>query len=137
MNSMEIAKYHGYPFSKYKTASEDGYQLELHRVPGKRWSNSKDASIEASSENSKKTPVLILHGVGGSSHYWLVSGPGLNLEENNHTNKIVKGKSIVYQLADTNKYDVWILNNRGNRYSRNHMWLDPDTQNEFWNFSFE
>jgi len=43
-----------------------------------------------------------LHGIGGSSHYWLVSGPGLNLKELNLTNKIVKGKSIVYQLADTN-----------------------------------
>ena len=129
MNSMEIAQHHGYPFLKYKTVSEDGYQLELHRIPGKRWSNSKDAAREANLENSKKTPVLILHGIGGSSHYWLVSGPGLNLEELNFTNKVIKGKSIVYQLADTNYYDVWILNNRGNRYSRNHMWLDADTQN--------
>lgn len=33
-------------------------------------------------------------------------------------------------------YDIWMLNTRGNRYSRNHTTLDPDVDNEFWNFSF-
>ena len=41
MNSMELAQYHGYPFLKYKFKTEDGFLLELHRIPGKRWSNAK------------------------------------------------------------------------------------------------
>ncbi len=34
-------------------------------------------------------------------------------------------------------FDVWILNNRGNYYGRNHTFLDSSYFNEqFWNFSF-
>ena len=32
---------------------------------------------------------------------------------------------------------MWLLNFRGTGYSREHMWLSPDTDPEYWNFSFE
>lgn len=47
------------------------------------------------------------------------------------------GKALPYQLVDTGKYDVWLMNSRGNHYSRRHLWMDPNTQHEFWDFSFE
>ena len=47
------------------------------------------------------------------------------------------GKAFPYQLADTGKYDVWMMNQRGNFYSRQHLWLNPDTQPEFWDFSVD
>lgn len=47
------------------------------------------------------------------------------------------GKALPYQLVDTGNYDVWLMNARGNYYSRRHQWLDPNTQTEFWDFSFE
>lgn len=34
-------------------------------------------------------------------------------------------------------FDVWMNNSRGNRHSRNHMYLDPDVDKDFWNFSFQ
>jgi len=40
-------------------------------------------------------------------------------------------------LADEGIYDVWLLNTRGNIYSREHSWIDPDFDEEFWNFSFQ
>eukprot|EP00397_Hematodinium_sp_SG-2012_P029107 GEMP01030724.1.p1 GENE.GEMP01030724.1~~GEMP01030724.1.p1 ORF type:complete len:555 (+),score=102.26 GEMP01030724.1:109-1773(+) len=33
-------------------------------------------------------------------------------------------------------YDVWLGNNRGNTYSRNHTSLDPQKDNVFWDFGF-
>ena len=40
-------------------------------------------------------------------------------------------------MADSDNYDVWMINARGTHSSRRHMWLDPDSDPEFWNFSFE
>ena len=41
-----------------------------------------------------------------------------------------------YVLAD-NGYDVWLGNYRGNRYSRRHLTLNPDSlfNRDFWQFS--
>ena len=34
-------------------------------------------------------------------------------------------------------YDVWFGNVRGTRFSREHLWLDPDLDDDhFWDFSF-
>jgi len=33
-------------------------------------------------------------------------------------------------------YDVWLGNNRGNKYSRSHISLNPDKDKNFWNYSY-
>ena len=39
-------------------------------------------------------------------------------------------------LADEG-FDVWMNNSRGNKFSRQHKYLDPDVNPEFWQFSFQ
>ena len=66
----------------------------------------------------KGQPVLLAHGVLGSSDNLLDNGDA----------------SVPYMLADQG-YDVWLMNNRGNRYTRKHTKLDPDRDAEFWEYS--
>lgn len=67
----------------------------------------------------KGPPVLLVHGIGDSSDCWLVLGPKY---------------SLAYQLADAG-YDVWLLNSRGNRYSKGHIRNLPPKL--YWDFSYE
>ncbi|XP_062141905.1 lipase 1-like [Drosophila sulfurigaster albostrigata] len=64
-------------------------------------------------------PVLLVHGLGDSSAAWVLTGPGCGL---------------AYLLSDRG-YDIWLMNIRGNRYSRKHIrYATSDRQ--FWDFSF-
>ena len=67
----------------------------------------------------------MLHGLFENGQTWIATGP----EEEN-------GKAIPYQLADKG-YDVWLLSYRGTHYSREHLWLSPNTDIDFWDYSFE
>jgi pimeloyl-ACP methyl ester carboxylesterase len=48
----------------------------------------------------------------------------------NHENN-----SIAFILANEG-YDVWLGNNRGNKYSRSHIKYNPDSDVKFWDYSF-
>lgn len=69
--------------------------------------------------------MLLLHGLLLSSLRFVLNGPDGN------------AKSLAYQLADSGLYDVWLLNFRGNSYSRQHAYMDADSARDFWDFSFE
>lgn len=73
-----------------------------------------------------RKPVLLVHGLLQSSFRWVLNGP-----------KEDKSKAIAYRLADSGFFDVWILNLRGNVFSRDHAFLDADSSPKFWDFSFE
>ncbi|KAJ0176864.1 hypothetical protein K1T71_008043 [Dendrolimus kikuchii] len=64
-------------------------------------------------------PVLLNHGILQSSDTFILRG----------------NTSLAIQLVKRG-YDVWLLNVRGNRYSRRHLYLNPNTDEEFWDYSF-
>lgn len=101
----------GYPAETHTVQTEDGYILELHRIP---------YGLSGPSEN--RPPVLLQHGLESQSGDWIVN---------------FGNQSLGYMLADVG-YDVWLGNYRGNTYSRKHVSLDPDLdKEEFWSFSWQ
>jgi len=99
----------GYPSQTHTVITEDCYILEMHRIPHGK--NMKKAT---------KPPILLVHGLLGSSADWVMGIPE---------------KYLGYILADAG-YDVWLGNSRGNTYSREHCTMDPSDL-KFWDFSFD
>lgn len=66
-----------------------------------------------------KPPVILMHGLFATSADYVLRGPNV---------------SLAFLLHDR-QYDVWLMNCRGNRYSRHHATLDPDAGSAFWQYS--
>lgn len=134
----EIIRRRGYPVEVHHVRTEDGYILELHRIPhGRSYHDSSDGhgrsyhdssegharSYHDSSEGHDRSyhdhrpAVLVMHGLQDSSAAWVIN----------------PRDSLGFMLAD-HGYDVWLGNNRGNRYSRQHVHFSPD-QARFWKFA--
>ncbi|XP_011554177.3 lipase 3 [Plutella xylostella] len=102
----------GYPQESHRVATSDGYLLTLHRIPHGKGAPS----------GVRRTPVFIMHGLTGTSSAFVQQAPEF---------------ALGFNLADAG-YDVWLGNARGNRQSRAHATLDPDTDAiAFFDFSWE
>ncbi|KAK8710295.1 hypothetical protein V6N13_145627 [Hibiscus sabdariffa] len=98
---------HGYKCEEHELQTDDGYILNMQRIP--------EGRAGGSMGGQKKQPVLIQHdGITG-----FMNSPEQNLP---------------MILAD-NGFDVWISNNRGTQFSRKHVSLDPAPP-EYWDWSW-
>jgi pimeloyl-ACP methyl ester carboxylesterase len=97
-------------FEEHQVTTEDGYILTMHRM------------FLRVSYDTNRPVVFLQHGMLSNSEAWV-----LNL-----------GKSVAVKLAREG-YDVWLGNNRGNIYSREHSTLNPKEpadQKDYFDFSF-
>ncbi|VDM75330.1 unnamed protein product [Strongylus vulgaris] len=107
----QIIQHWGYPAEIYTVTTEDGYILELHRIPyGKN-----DAK-----PTTPRPVVFMQHGLECSSSNWITNLPD---------------ESAGFIFADAG-FDVWLGNMRGNTYSIKHVNLNPK-QDKFWEFSWD
>lgn len=88
--------------------TEDDYVLTLHRIPPK-----------PGAANGKV--AYLHHGLLMCSDVWVC-----NIKRNNN---------LPFVLHDLG-FDVWMGNNRGNKYSSTHLYRQPKSR-EFWDFSID
>ena len=106
----QICDEHGYKHEHHTVITKDGYKLGMYRISGKQGAS-----------NIGKPPVILQHGILDSSDGWAMN---------------TVDKSLAFIISDE-AYDVWLSNSRGNKYSRAHISLDPDWDDEFWDFDWE
>lgn len=90
--------------------TEDGYILEMHRIPHKNGVTDPDPN---------RPVVLLMHGLLCSSADWVITGVD---------------KGLAFILSDLG-YDVWLGNARGNTWSKNHTDYNPQNhRSQYWDF---
>jgi len=112
MNTPQIIQYWGYPVETHHVNTADGYILTMHRIPNGK------SKVGAPAAN--KPVVFLQHGVLDSSFAFVLNLPH---------------ESLGYILADLG-YDVWLGNNRGNEYSKAHVWHKVYSY-QFWDFTWD
>ncbi|OLN96352.1 putative lipase C16A3.12c [Colletotrichum chlorophyti] len=116
---VDLCRLFGYEAEEHVTQTKDGYLLGLHRLA---WKKGEEGQKVNSGPGSKKKRVLYLHhGLLMNSEVWVC----LTDEQ----------RSLPFVLADRG-YDVWLGNNRGNKYSKKSVHYSPKST-EFWNFSID
>ena len=106
----ELCFENGFDVEEHHVITTDGYILALFHIPGKR----------NAYPSPYKGTVLLSHGLLGSMNLWAVHWPQL---------------APAFVLARAG-YDVWLMNNRGNEFSRLNLHIEAETD-EFWFFDFQ
>jgi len=68
----ELVMKYRYPLEIHNIITKDGYVLQLHRIP-------RGQDDEQETKSRTKTPILLMHGLAGSSADWVLMGPGKSL----------------------------------------------------------
>jgi len=149
----ELIESRGFLSQTHEVHTEDGFILVLHRIVNPFLSD-----MNRKSEHHLK-PVLLAHGTANHAGHWLLNSDDGHLDpsmledeevinDNNNTNNsededsfLTKGRrkktcnNLGFLLANLG-YDVWLSNQRGNRYSNRHKKFTPDDP-EYWNFTID
>ena len=96
--------------------TKDGYLLGLHRL-----CTPKGAQRTSIGTRTNKPVVYLHHGLLMNSEVWVcLTSPD---------------RALPFVLVDLG-FDVWLGNNRGNKYSKKSIKFDPNLK-EFWNYSID
>jgi lysosomal acid lipase/cholesteryl ester hydrolase len=117
--TIEYIEAKGYHTEEHFATTPDGYILGLHRIPA--INRNQDGADELTENPSPIRPVLIVHGFMHSSEAFTIRQRATD--------------SLPLVLHDAG-YDVWLGNNRGNKYSHKHVHKKPNNE-DFWDFSLD
>ncbi|OQD74284.1 hypothetical protein PENDEC_c011G03969 [Penicillium decumbens] len=116
---VEICALFGYEAEEHIVQTGDGYLLGLHRLPYRK--GEEGARVNQGAGSISKKVVYLHHGLLMSSEVWVA----LTHEH----------RCLPFQLVEKG-YDVWLGNNRGNKYAKKSVFFSPGS-NEFWDFSID
>ncbi|KAI9843282.1 MAG: cholesterol esterase [Sclerophora amabilis] len=116
---VDLCALYGYDAEEHVVQTGDGYLLGLHRLG---WKKGEEGIKVNGGENSvKKRVVYLHHGLLMNSEVWVCITDA--------------ERCLPFQLVEKG-FDVWLGNNRGNKYSKKSVNRSP-TSPEFWNFSMD
>ncbi|EIM80542.1 triacylglycerol lipase [Stereum hirsutum FP-91666 SS1] len=112
----ELCRIFGYHHEDHVVLTKDGYCLGLHRLPARKGQAPPLPGIA-----TNKPVVYLHHGLLMNSEVWVcLTDPQ---------------RSLPFVLAELG-FDVWLGNNRGNKYSKKSIHYDPNST-KFWDFSID
>ncbi|CZT48502.1 related to triacylglycerol lipase [Rhynchosporium secalis] len=109
----------GYTAEEHIVQTGDGYLLGLHRLAYRK--GEEDEKVNHGKNSVRKGVVYMHHGLLMNSEVWVC----LTDEE----------RCLPFKLVEKG-YDVWLGNNRGNKYSKKSVHHSP-TDIPFWDFSMD
>eukprot|EP01119_Soliformovum_irregulare_P025045 TRINITY_DN9152_c0_g1_i1.p1 TRINITY_DN9152_c0_g1~~TRINITY_DN9152_c0_g1_i1.p1 ORF type:complete len:455 (+),score=122.63 TRINITY_DN9152_c0_g1_i1:114-1478(+) len=128
MDFVELVNHFGYRTEEHFVTTEDGYILGVHRILPKEkpkkdedpifFSPSLRGQFRGDRKRNAKGAVFLQHGFMQCSECW-----------------VLKKDALPFQLINAG-WDVWLGNNRGNKYSYKHKKLST-TDEAFWNFCID
>ncbi|KAJ9618526.1 cholesterol esterase [Knufia peltigerae] len=117
----ELCALFGYYAEEHVVQTADGYLLGVHRLPFRKGEEQSVHAVNAGPDSLRKPVVYMHHGLLMNSEVWVC----LTEEE----------RCLPFTLASQG-YDVWLGNNRGNKYSKKSTQFSS-TSTKFWDFSIE
>ncbi|KAH9235150.1 hypothetical protein K456DRAFT_1749022 [Colletotrichum gloeosporioides 23] len=116
---VDLCRLYGYEAEEHVTQTKDGFLLGLHRLA---WRKGEEGQrINCGPGSVQKKVVYLHHGLLMNSEVWVC----LTDEK----------RCLPFVLVEKG-YDVWLGNNRGNKYSKKSVSHSPKSL-EFWNFSID
>ncbi|KAK0279098.1 cholesterol esterase [Friedmanniomyces endolithicus] len=116
---VELCNLFGYYAEEHIVQTGDGYLLGLHRLGWKK--GEEDVPVNAGPHTTQKKVVYLHHGLLMNSEVWVC---------------LTEAQRCLPFVLVEQGYDVWLGNNRGNKYSKKSLHHSP-TDTAFWNFSMD
>src|SRR6201992_4287470 len=116
---VELCELNGYLAEEHVVQTKDGYFLGLHRLAYRK--GEEGVKVNSGRDSIQKKVIFCMHGLLMNSEVWVCQTD----EE----------RCLAFLLVDQG-YDVWLGNNRGNKYSKKSTRFAP-TDVEVWSFSID
>jgi lysosomal acid lipase/cholesteryl ester hydrolase len=116
---VELCELYGYYAEEHIVQTGDGYLLGVHRLGWRR--GEEEQRVNAGPGSVEKKVIYLHHGLMMNSEVWVCLTD--------------RERCLPFVLVEQG-YDVWLGNNRGNKYSKKSLHYSP-TDVPFWNFSMD